>query len=204
MSGVAAIAPRISGLARKVPSWAIYVLGSIPGAWLFWEAIVLGRYVDPVEALELQLGMLSLQFLIASLAITPILRFARVNLTKFRKAFGLLAFGYLCLHFLTWLTLDLQFRWATIGAEIVKRPYLTVGFVAFLLLIPLAATSWQGAIKRMGARSWGRLHRLVYVAVLLGAAHFVMQEKVWTIESLLYLTVATGLVAMRLLWIRSW
>ena len=201
---MAAIASRISGLARKVPSWAIYVLGSIPGAWLFWEAIVLGRYVDPVEALELQLGMLSLQFLIASLAITPMLRFARLNLLKFRKAFGLLAFGYLCLHFLTWLTLDLQFRWAMIGAEIVKRPYLTVGFVAFLLLIPLAATSWQGAIKRMGARGWGRLHRLVYVAVLLGAAHFVMQEKVWTVESLLYLTVASGLVAMRLLWIRLW
>ena len=196
--------PRVSGVARKVPSWAIYVLGALPGAWLIWQAVVAGAYIDPVKAMERQLGMLSLQFLLASLAVTPILRFARVNLTKFRKAFGLLAFAYLVLHLLVWVTLDLQLRWGTIGAEIVKRPYLAVGFVAFVLLIPLAATSWQGAIKRMGAKAWGRLHRLVYVAVLLGGVHFVMQEKTWTRESFAYLALALGLVGMRALWIRRW
>ena len=204
MAFATALGPRISGVARKVPTWPVYVLGALPGAWLIWKAVVVGGYIDPVKALEHELGLLSLQFLLASLTITPLLRFARINLIKFRKALGLLAFGYLVLHFLTWLLLDLQLRWGQIGADIVKRPYITVGFAAFLLLIPLAATSWQGAIRRMGAQAWGRLHRLVYAAILLGAVHFIMQEKVWTPESLAYLTAAIVLVGMRLAWIRRW
>lgn len=204
MTSVAALGPRISGVARKVPIWPLYVVGAVPGAILIWNAAIAGAYIDPVKVLEQELGLLSLQFLLGSLAISPLMRFGRVNLMKFRKALGLLAFGYLTLHFLTWLLLDLQLRWGQIGADIVKRPYITVGFVAFLLLVPLAATSWQGAIRRMGARAWGRLHRLVYAAVLLGAVHFIMQEKVWTRESLAYLAVATVLVGLRLVWIRRW
>ncbi len=204
MTTAVALGPRLSGLARKVPTWPVYVLGSLPGVWLIWKAAFAGGYIDPVKALELELGLLSLQFLLASLTITPLMRFARVNLLKFRKALGLLAFGYLCLHFLTWLTLDLQLRWGMVGADIVKRPYITVGFAAFLLLVPLAATSWQGAIRRMGARAWGKLHRLVYLAVILGGVHFVMQEKVWTPESVTYLLTAVGLVGLRLVWIRRW
>ncbi len=204
MTVATAIGPRLSGLARKVPTWPVYVLGSVPGAWLIWKAVFAGGYIDPVKALEHELGLLALQFLLASLTITPLMRFARINLIKFRKALGLLAFGYLVLHFLTWLTLDLQLRWNLIGADIVKRPYITVGFAAFLLLIPLAATSWQGAIRRMGAKAWGKLHRLVYLAILLGAVHFVMQEKVWTPESVAYLAAAISLVGLRLIWIRHW
>lgn len=203
MTIASALGPGLSGLARKVPTWPVYVAGSVPGVWLVWNA-VMGAYIDPVKVLEHELGLLSLQFLLASLAVTPLMRFARVNLLKFRKALGLLAFGYLCLHFLTWLTLDLQLRWGMIGADIVKRPYITVGFAAFLLLIPLAATSWQGAIRRMGAKAWGRLHRLVYVAMLLGAVHFIMQEKVWTPESVAYLVASIALVGLRLTWIRKW
>lgn len=150
------------------------------------------------------MGILALQFLIASLTITPLMRFARISLVKFRKVFGLLGFGYLTAHFLCWLLLDLQLRWGEIAGDIARRPYITVGFVAFLLLIPVAATSWQGAIRRMGPVAWGRLHRLVYIAVLLGAAHFIMQERVWTTESLIYLGLVVGLVGMRGLWIRRW
>lgn len=204
MTAIATFGARLSGVARKVPTWPIYLAGMIPGGWLIWEAVFAGRYIDPVQALEHQLGLLSLQFLLASLTITPLLRFARINLVKFRKVFGLLAFGYLTLHFLTWLFLDLQLRWGQIGADLVKRPYITVGFVAFLVLIPLAATSWKGAIRKMGAQAWARLHRLVYAAILLGAVHFIMQEKVWTVESLTYLTAAILLVGMRLIWIRHW
>lgn len=204
MTSVAALGPRISGVARKVPTWPVYLLGAAPGAFLIWNAAIAGAYIDPVKVLEQELGRLSLQFLLGSLAISPLMRFGRINLIKFRKALGLLAFGYLTLHFLTWLFLDLQLRWGEIGADIVKRPYITVGFVAFLLLIPLAMTSWQGAIRRMGAQAWGRLHRLVYAAVLLGAVHFIMQERVWTRESLVYLAAAILLVGLRLVWIRRW
>ena len=195
------VAGRINALARRIPTWPVYMFGLLLGSIAIWDGL---SSVDPVERLSHDFGLLSLRFLLASLCITPLLRFARINLLKHRKALGLVAFGFLCSHFLVWLLLDLQLRWGLIGAEIVKRPYLTVGFVAFLILVPLAATSWQGAIRRMGAQAWGRLHRLVYPAVILGAVHFVMQEKVWTTESLVYLGIGLSLVAMRLAWIRRW
>ena len=84
-----------------------------------------------------------------------------------------------------------------------KRPYIVVGFIALLLLVPLAATSWKGAMRRLGSQAWCRLHRLSYVVVILGAVHFIMQEKVWTLESLAYLAVAALLVGARALWLRS-
>ncbi|MGB3406587.1 MAG: protein-methionine-sulfoxide reductase heme-binding subunit MsrQ [Jannaschia sp.] len=204
MTNAVAIGPRISGVARKVPTWPVYVAGMIPAAWMTFAVLTNRLGVDPVKTLEHELGLWSLQFLLASLCVTPLMRFGRINLLKFRKSLGLLAFTYLALHFLVWLFLDLQLRWGLIGSEIVKRPYLTIGFAAFVLLIPVAATSWQGAIKRMGAQAWGRLHRLVYLAVILGAVHFVMQEKVWTTESLFYLAFGVVLVALRLVWIRRW
>lgn len=201
MGLAATYGPRVTTLARKVPTWTVYVLGAGPGAWVIWQGVFAGAYVDPVEALEHEFGMLGLQFLLASLAVTPLLRFARINLLKFRKALGLLAFGYVVLHFLVWLTLDLQLRWGLIGAEIVKRPYLTVGFASLLLLVPLAATSWQGAVRRLGAQAWNRLHRLVYLAIILGAVHFLMQEKVWTWEAAIYLALALTLVGLRAFWL---
>jgi sulfoxide reductase heme-binding subunit YedZ len=202
VAAAAAFGPVISGYARKVPTWPVYMLAVVPGAFVAWEGVT--AIADGVDILLHGFGLLSLQFLLASLCITPLLRFARINLVKFRKALGLIAFAYLCVHFATWLLLDLQLRWGLIGAEIVKRPYLTLGFAAFVMLIPLAATSFQAAVKRMGARAWGRLHRLVYGAVLLGAVHFIMQEKVWTLEAILYLAAAILLVGMRLAWIRTW
>ncbi|MEM8823699.1 MAG: protein-methionine-sulfoxide reductase heme-binding subunit MsrQ [Pseudomonadota bacterium] len=184
-----------------MPTWVVYVLGLVPGIWAIYEAFSM---VDPVEKLSHSTGLISLQFLLASLCITPLMRFARINLIKFRKALGLLAFGYLTLHFLVWLLLDLQLMWGQIGKEIVKRPYLTLGFAGFVLLIPLAATSFQAAMKWMGPMAWARLHRLVYLSVLLGGVHFVMQEKVWTTESMVYLALAVLLVGLRFTWIRRW
>ena len=204
MSVATTFGPRVSGWARKVPTWVIYVAGVLPGIWLVWAGVTGGLGVDPVKAMEHRAGLWSLQFLLASLCVTPLMRFARLNLVKFRKALGLLGFGYLVLHFLIWVVLDLQLRWGEIGADLVKRPYIVVGFIAFLALVPLAATSWQGAMKRMGATAWQRLHRLVYLSVVLGAVHFVMQSKVWTVEIAAHLAIAVGLVALRLAWLRRW
>lgn len=188
-------------MARRVPTWVVYLLGLIPGVFAILDAFSM---VDPVEKLTHAMGLIALQFLLASLCVTPLLRYARINLIKFRKALGLLAFGYLILHFLVWLLLDLQLRWGQIGADIVKRPYLTLGFAAFVLLIPLAVTSFQRTMKWMSPTAWTRLHRLVYLTALLGGVHFVMQEKVWTTESMVYMALAILLVGLRFTWIRRW
>lgn len=202
MSLTQVIGPRISGVARKVPTWPLYILGVVPVVWLFYQGINGDLGVDPTKRIEHQLGIWALQLLLASLCVTPLMRYARINLLKFRRAIGLLAFFYILAHLLTWLLLDIQLRWGEIWTDIVKRPYITIGMAAFVLALPLALTSWNGALRRMGGAAWQRLHRLAYVIVLLGAIHFVMQEKVWTFESLLYLLCAVILVAMRLAWLR--
>ena len=198
MNRVQVIGHRISGGVRRVPTWPVYLLGLLPPAWLLYQGITGGLGVDPVKVMEHQLGIWALQLLLAGLCITPLMRFARLNLLKFRRAVGLLAFLYILFHLVVWLVLDIQLRWGEIWADIVKRPYITVGMAAFVLAIPLVATSWNGAVRRLGAATWGKLHQLTYIVVLLGAVHFIMQEKVWTIESLLYLGLGIGLVGLRL------
>ena len=124
-------------------------------------------------------------------------RWAGINLIRYRRAIGLLAFLYAALHLLVWVLLDLQLRWSEIGADLVKRPYIIIGFAAFLALVPLAITSNNVAIRRMGAASWKRLHRLAYPATVAGAVHFVMIGKVYTLQSSLYLAAVVALLAIR-------
>lgn len=191
---------RLNQILRRLPEWPLYIVGFLPAAWLLWLGVNGGLGVEPIKALEHELGVIALQFLIASLLVTPLRRYVGLNLLKFRRAFGLLGFGYVSLHLLTWLALDMSFLWAQIAEDLVERPYITIGMAAFLMLLPLALTSTKAAIRRMGIR-WHKLHRLSYVAVILGGLHFVMQEKVWTVQSLAYLTVAVAVVAMRALWL---
>ena len=133
---------------------------------------------------------------IAGLAITPLRRHLGINLLRFRRAVGLLAFTYVGLHLAVWLVLDVQDA-ARIWADIVKRPYVTVGVTAFLLMIPLAVTSNDLSVRRLGSR-WRRLHRLVYPAAVLGAVHFIWLSKGLQIEPLLYLAAILLLLALRL------
>ena len=189
-----------SGL-RRVPVWAVYLAGALPAPFLVYQGATGGLGVEPIKALEHGMGEWALQFLIAGLAVTPLRRRIGLNLMRFRRALGLLAFFYVCLHLLTWLVLDVRIP-AQIWADIVKRPYITVGMAGFLLLLPLALTSNALAVRRLGAR-WRRLHRLVYPAVLLGAVHFVMLRKGLQLEPLVYLAVALGLLALRLP-VRRW
>ena len=138
-----------------------------------------------------------MQLLLAGLAVTPLWRLTGVNLVKFRRPLGLLAFFYLCLHFLVWLLLDVQIL-SQAWADIVKRPFITIGMAGFLLLVPLAVTSTRKAIRRMGPKAWGRLHRLVYVAVGLGVLHFVMGRKGLQYEPLVYAGILVVLLGLRL------
>ena len=188
----------VNALARRIPTWVVYVLGLVPLAFLVWGAVTDGLGADPVKAIEHALGERGLQFLLASLAITP-LRRVGLNLLRFRRALGLLAFGYVALHLTAWVWLDMGLRWAEMAADLTKRPYIIIGMVGFLVMLPLAATSWNGAIRRMGAVAWNRLHRLAYVAILAGVLHLALLVKVWTVETLVYVALALGLLAVRLL-----
>jgi sulfoxide reductase heme-binding subunit YedZ len=187
----------LNAKARRVPTWVVYVLGLVPLGFLVWGAVLGGLGPDPVKAIERGLGERGLQFLLASLAITP-LRRVGLNLVRFRRALGLLSFIYVSLHLTAWVWLDMGLRWDEMLADLTKRPFVILGMVGFLVMIPLAATSWNGAIRRMGAASWNRLHKLAYVAILAGAMHLALLSKVWTVEVLVYLGLVLGLLAVRL------
>jgi sulfoxide reductase heme-binding subunit YedZ len=186
--------------ARRIPSWVVYALGATLIVWMLAAASLGLSGPDPVKALERGFGERGLQVLIAALCITP-LRWAGLNLVKFRRAISLVGFALVALHFATWITLDMGLRWSEITTDLLKRPYIIIGFAAFLALLPLAITSNNGAIRRMGAAAWKRLHWLAYPATLAGAVHFVMIGKVYTVESALYVAAVMGLLAMR--WLKS-
>lgn len=188
---------KINGGLRKVPAWPLYILGLLPPLWLFYRAVTGALGVDPVKTMEHQMGEWGLQLLIVSLMITPIRKHVGLNLVKYRRAIGLLAFFYILGHLMVWLGLDIQFRWGEIWKDILKRPAITIGMVGFVVMVPLALTSWNGAIRRMGAAAWQRLHKLAYLAVLAGGIHYVMVVKTWQTEPLLYLAVILALLMFR-------
>ncbi len=188
--------------ARKLPPLAVYALGMVPAIWLVYLALTGGLGVEPIEALEHRLGEIALQLLIAGLAVTPLRRHLGLNLLKFRRAIGVLAFVYVLLHLLVWLFLDVQI-WSQIWADILKRPYITIGMAGFALMLPLALTSNNLSLRRLGPVAWRRLHRLTYAVALLGAVHFVMLSKGFQLEPLAYLAAILGLLALRLPWNRA-
>ena len=180
-----------------LPDWVVYAVGVIPAAYYFGAAFsnVLGP--DPLKVLEHALGEWALRLLILGLAVTPLLRFARINLVKYRRAVGLTAFAYVVLHLAVYLALDMQFDWSAIGKDILKRPYITIGMAAFVALVPLAVTSNTASIRRLGTAGWRNLHKLVYPAVLFGALHYLMLVKAWPPEPTVYLLIVTALLAVR-------
>lgn len=187
---------RINRLARRVPVWAVWLGYGWPAPWLVWLGATGGLGAEPIKALERELGKIALQLLIAGLCLTPLRRYLGVNLLRFRRAIGLLAFCYVCLHLAVWLFLDVRDA-GLVWADIVKRPYVSVGMMAFALMIPLALTSNDRAVRRLGAR-WRVLHRLTYMVAILGVVHFIWLTKGFQIEPLAYLAVILLLVVLRL------
>ncbi len=188
---------RLNSALRRLPTWAVYLAGALPFLWLAWNVAQGDLGPDPVKAVEHRLGELGLQFLIASLAVTP-LRRVGLNLVRFRRALGLLAFGYVALHLTAWVWLDMGLRWSEVVADLWKRPYIIIGMLGFAALLPLAATSSNAAIRRMGPLAWRRLHRLAYVAVVAGVLHLLLLVKVWTASELAYAAIVILLLASRL------
>jgi sulfoxide reductase heme-binding subunit YedZ len=159
---------------------ALFLACALPLAWLLARAFGvagLGLGANPIDELMDRLGESGLRLLLATLCVTPLaVTLRKPWLMGLRRMLGLYAFTYLALHFLTWLVLDQWFDLRAIVADIAERPYITAGFTAFALLVPLAVTSTRGWMRRLGAR-WHRLHRLVYAAAVLGCVHFWWQVK---------------------------
>ena len=183
---------------RHLPVWAVWLAGLIPLALLVWDTLQGHLGVDPVRDIEHRLGRTAIYFLIATLTVTPLLRLTRVNLVRFRQALGLICFTYLLCHVAAWIAFDMGFLWAQIVKDVIKRPYLIFGMIAFLMLLALAVTSNRWSIRRMGA-GWRHLHRLIYPAAILAAAHWLWALKVWESWPLMILSVILTLLSLRLL-----
>ena len=184
----------------------VFIACLAPLAWLTcgalgWFGASLGP--DPVKELEHECGKTALNLLLLTLAVTPVRELtSQPQLLRLRRMLGLFAFFYVVLHFTIYLVLDLELNFATLGADIAKRPYITIGFTALLLLIPLAVTSTNGMMRRLGRR-WQTLHRLVYLIAVLGVWHFYWQVKRDVREPLLYAGMLAILLGYRVVRARA-
>lgn len=177
--------------------WALYSLGFIPAAYAFYLGATGQLPGNPVKEFEQLLGIWALRFLVATLTITPLRDLFAVNWLRYRRALGLLAFYYVLMHFLTYMVLDQALNLTAIAADIIKRPFITIGMAALVMLVPLALTSNTWSIRRLGQR-WTKLHRLAYVITAAGAVHFAMSVKVFGPEQAIYLALAALLLGWRL------
>ena len=184
-----------------VPKSAVFLAGLAPVAYLAWRAATDGLGANPIEAITLFTGRWTLRFLLVTLAVTPLRRVTGWHeAIRYRRMLGLFTFFYAALHFGTYIVLDQFFAWGFILKDIAKRPYITVGFSAFVLMVPLALTSTKGWIRRLGRR-WQVLHRLVYVSAVFGVVHFFWKVKADTRDPFIYAAILAGLFAVRL-WFR--
>ena len=188
---------KLNDVLRRLPVWAVWLGGLIPLALLVWDTLNGGLGIDPIRDIEHRLGRTALYFLIAGLAVTPLLRITGISLMRFRRALGLICFTYAGLHVLSWLSMDMGFLWAQMGRDIVKRPYLLFGMGAFIMLTALAVTSNNLSIRRMGAGGWRRLHKLVYLAAPLVALHWIWALKTFPITPGLWLLLILVLLGLR-------
>ena len=191
--------PLIPALPRQWhgPSiWALYAVGLSPAVWYLYLALSGGLGFNPVKELEHLIGVWALRFLIAALAITPMRDIAGLNWLRYRRALGLLGFYYVLFHFSIYAALDLRLDIHAVWGDIVKRPYITIGMACLLLLIPLAITSNNWSIRRLGAR-WNSLHKLSYIIIAGAILHFIMARKSMTLEPSAYLLLVILLLAYR-------
>jgi sulfoxide reductase heme-binding subunit YedZ len=182
----------------KPPLFVICLLPLLSVTLQAFEIGGMSLGTNPIERIQDTMGQWGLRFLLIALAVTPLRDwFDAPWLVLLRRMLGLFAFFYLSMHFLNWLILDQGLYWPGILADIAKRPFITIGFLALLMLIPLAVTSTNAMMRRLGKR-WKRLHRLIYVIVLLGIWHYYWQVKADVREPLIYLGIAVVLLGWRL------
>lgn len=176
----------------------LFLFCLLPAAWLLYGALTGNLGANPIEAITRTLGDWALRLLLITLLITPLRRLSGWSwLLRYRRMLGLYVFFYATLHLLSYIVLDQFFYWPEIWADIIKRPYITVGMMSFLLLIPLAVTSTTGWMRRLGKR-WQQLHRLVYLCAIGGVLHYYMLVKADTREPLVYMGLLAILLVARI------
>ena len=186
-----------SFLANKWTKPLVFLLCLVPLGILVGLALTANLGANPVEFIQHTTGDWTLRFLVFTLSITPLRKLLKLpDLIRFRRMLGLFAFFYACLHFLTYLGPDQSFDLAAIWKDVAKRPFITVGFAAFVLLIPLAITSTAGWIRRLGGRRWRMLHRAIYISAICGVIHYYWLVKSAVLRPLTY----AAIVAVLLLW----
>lgn len=185
---------------KRIGKPLLFLVCLLPLLRLIWLATTNGLGANPIEFITRSTGTWTLVGLLLTLGVTPLRRLTGWNgLIRYRRMLGLFAFFYACLHFTTYIWLDQFFDPASIARDIVKRPFITVGFAAFVLLLPLAFTSTRDMIRRLG-RNWQRLHRLIYPIALLGVLHYLWLVKKDVTQPLIYGAVLLILLALRLPW----
>lgn len=192
----------LNSLARRLPVWPVYLILALPIPWFFYQGLNGGLGRDPVKGLEHLYGLWALRLLTAGLVITPLRRELGLNLLRFRRAIGVMTFIYVLAHLMVWAVLDVQ-TLSRVWADILKRPYITIGMAGFLCLVPLAATSNNWSLRKLGAR-WRKLHRLTYAAAVLASLHFIWLAKGFQLEPLVYAAVILALLVYRLPRKRIW
>lgn len=178
----------------------VFVVALLPLSWLVYALLADKLGANPIEAVTRDTGLWALRFIMVTLLISPLRQMTGVNaLVRFRRMLGLFAFFYACMHMLLYLGLDQFFDWQEIWLDIIKRPFITVGFVSFVMLIPLTVTSTDRMIKRLGGRRWKKLHYLIYLIVVLSCVHFYMLVKQDKTEPLIYLLIMILLLGGRVI-----
>ena len=188
--------------AARIAKPLIFVAALVPAGYLAWALLRAPEQLgaNPAETLQLETGIWALRFLLATLAITPLRRLIGWHpIIQFRRMLGLLAFFYASLHLMTYVVLDRYFDFSGVWEDIVKRPFITAGMVAFVLMVPLAVTSTKGWIRRLGRR-WQLLHRLVYFSATAACVHFIWKVKVPVGEPVYYAAILGALLVFRVLY----
>jgi methionine sulfoxide reductase heme-binding subunit len=178
----------------------VFALALVPALFLVYLGFTNGLGINPAETLQLETGTWALRFLVATLAITPLRRLTGWNrVVQYRRMLGLYAFFYAFAHFLTYLVLDQSLAFGQMLRDVAKRPFITMGFIAFVLMIPLAVTSTKGWIRRLG-RQWQVLHRLIYVSGIAASVHYIWKVKVALGPPVYYAVAVALLLGFRLVW----
>lgn len=187
-------------LTRRLTKVLLFVTALIPAALLVRGMLTSNLGVNPAETIQLSTGRWALKFLIATLAITPLRRLTHWNiLIQYRRMLGLFAFFYATLHLSTYVVLDQYFAFDAMVTDVIKRPFITMGMAAWLLMLPLALTSTKGWIRRLGKR-WTKLHMLVYGSAACAAIHFAWKVKVLTGDPVIYGGIIAVLLGFRIVW----
>ena len=183
---------------KHLPVSLLYLILLIPIPLYFYWGIENKLGPDPLRFLEHKYGELGLVFLLITLSISPLLRFAKFNLMKFRRCVGLVAFYYVISHICVYFFLDIGLSMELLLSDLQKRYYIIAGFFAFITLIPLALTSNNFSLSRLNIRTWNKIHSFVYVAIILSIFHFILMSKTWTGELYFYTLVTVIILALKL------